>query len=142
MASNTRPQFKHPIRQTEGKEDIGFITAEAVINAVDADPKLAVVMWNVLLIAIRSCVSLRELQQMTDLILMRCWDGTRYLYELFGYALRRSVIEAYTNVSLPDDPERCYSLICQTDLYQVICEYINLDQLGDLDKAVQLYFQK
>ena len=139
MANNR--QFKHPIAQTNVDQNISLIAAEDVVRSTDTSPKVAVTVWNNFRIVIRSYISLQELQKLTEMILMQCWDGEQYLFEMFGYAIRKSVIQVYTNVSLPDDQELCHSLLYQTDLYKTVCEFINPDQLDDLEKAIQLYFK-
>lgn len=67
-----------------------------------------------------------------------CFDketGT-YTPENKDFAVRLCVVDAYTNVDIPDDPEDQYTLLYGTDLIRYVFAAINPDQLDVIMKSV------
>ena len=67
-----------------------------------------------------------------------CFDANTGAYkpELTDFALRMCVIDAYTNVALPDDVALSYVLLYHTDLYDWVRPHINNAQFEVLAEAI------
>ena len=63
-------------------------------------------------------------------------DTGEYTPQKLDFAVRLCVIEAHTNVRLPDDTEHQYRILYGTDLFRTVYEYINHDQYAVMLDAI------
>jgi len=64
-------------------------------------------------------------------------DTGEFLPERMEFAIRLCVINAYTNVRLPEDTEHQYSIIYRTDLWDTVSRYISMAQYNAMVNAIQ-----
>ena len=69
-----------------------------------------------------------------------CFDPEtgEYLPEVFETAKRIAVVNAYTNVRLPEKAEHQYQLLHRTDLWEKVYAAINIDQMLEIEDAVAM----
>ena len=140
MASNSRPQFKHPIRPAgKPSEDLTWIPAETLLASARPDNGLELVRWSGMSITVRKMIGIDEMQQMVGLILDQCWDGECLRKELADFFLRCAVITFFTNVTLPEKREEQYEILYGTDLFHIVRRTICGDQIASVENALKLY---
>ena len=63
-------------------------------------------------------------------------DTGEYMPEVREFATRASVMEAYTNIRVPQNPEHQYQMLYCTDLWDIIINAISGSQYLDLDTSI------
>ena len=140
MASDKRPQFKHPIvRADKTPEELVWITPEELLSAAEPDTGLTQTVWHGLNVIIRKMISMEEAQNLVRVILRQCWNGEEYCVEMVDFQLRCAVITFYTNVTLPEEAEMQYAILYGTDLYDTVRDRINEGQMAAIEGAVGIY---
>lgn len=138
MASNTRPQFRHPLpTMAKSAEELSWITEEMLIKAVTPDKGLRQLNWHGLKVIVRRMISLEEMQRLVDVVWSLCWDGDRLCVELCDFQLKCAVITFFTNVTLPEDAAAQYEYLYGTDLYETVTPYISQSQLAEIQDALR-----
>lgn len=140
MASNTRPQFKHPIpRKNVAAQSEPHVSSEAILDVVNVDDSEKEIIWNGITIVVREMIPLEDLPRFIASVLDVCWVGEYYAKEMVDFVFRCAVIAMYSNVKLPDDSNLKYKLVYGTDLYRAILGNVNRDQVETLKDAVDGY---
>ena len=143
MASNTRPQFKHPIQTAaQNVQELSWITEDMLMAAVGPNDGLRQINWNGLRVIVRSMITLDEMQELVSLVWEQCWDEASVHPELADFLLRRAVIVFYTNVNLPESVEEQYAYLYGTDLYEKVTPCISVSQLKSIEDALKIYLSK
>jgi cobalamin biosynthesis protein CbiD len=96
------------------------------------------VAWNGVEVAVKKALSLEEMMGFVDGVTKSCFalDGGAYLPEVKDFAIKSGLIEAYTNIGLPEDAGRQYNLIYSSDIIQAILEHINRWQFDEMIQAI------
>lgn len=143
MASNGRPQFKHPIPTVKKEpKEFSWVTEEELTGTVTPDTGLSQIVWNGLNVIVRHMICLTEMQNMIDIIRDQCWDGERNRIELMDFQLRCAVVTFYTNVNLPESAADQYDYLYGTDLYETVTQYISKPQLKAIEDALRMYMSR
>ena len=140
MASNGRPQFKHPIptaQQPVG--ELTWITEEELTEKVQPDTSLKQVVWRGLKVIVRHMISLEEMQKLVGIVWEQCWDEARLCRELMDFQLRCAVVTFYTNVNLPAEPAEQYEYLYGTDLYETVRQNISDSQINAITESLKMY---
>lgn len=143
MASNGRPQFKHPL-PTVRKEpkELTWVTQEDLAAAVKPDTGLAEIVWHGLKVIVRHMIGLSEMQNLVDIVWHQCRDEEGLHAELMDFQMRCAVITFYTNVNLPDTAEEQYEMLYGTDLYEAVTQHISQPQLRAVEDALRMYMSR
>jgi len=102
--------------------------------------------WNGLDITVKKRLSLREVMSFVQYIVDNCVrksDG-EYLPEVLDFLINNGVIEYYTNISLPENSERRYDIVCACrPLINCIKQVIDGEQYDELCQAIRskVYFE-
>lgn len=96
------------------------------------------VKWLGLTIEVKNFIGLNEVVQLAEEVAGNSFlaDGEGFIPEVTEFCFRKAVIEHYTNIRLPQNAGKIYDIVFGTDLYHVIREHIDEDQLVDLRSAV------
>ena len=98
------------------------------------------VAWRGLKVTVKNCLPLQEYLALTDRILKDASDGNgNILYELLDFSLRVNIIATYLFVDLPKDAQKLYDIVYRTDLYDLVINSVDTDQVHQLLKAINLY---
>lgn len=65
-----------------------------------------------------------------------CFNGGKYSAWVREYATRRAIIDAYTDINMPEDTKLAFDLIMGTNVYENVVLAINEDQYSMLITAV------
>ena len=143
MASNGRPQFKHPL-PTVRKEpkELVWVTQEDLAAAVKPDTGLAEIAWHGLNVIVRHMIGLSEMQNLVDIVWHQCRDEEGLHAELMDFQFRCAVITFYTNVNLPEDAAEQYEYLYGTDLYESVTPYISKAQLKAIEDSLRMYMSR
>ena len=143
MASNTRPQFKHPIQSTAvaNERDISFVPFENATSVSPPDSGAIQVRWHGVIIIVRKLLSLDEVQTFVRTVLERCWSGEAYVMEAVDFELRVATIVYYSNVMLSSNIDEVYEFVYGTDLYDTVVNYVNEGQLKAIKEAIDAYMK-
>ena len=95
------------------------------------------VEWNGLTIQVKYTISLKDMMTLVDGVVRACFtDEGTYLPEVKNFALKCSIIDAYTNIALPSDIERQYAISEGSGLFEYILPYICHSQVEDITKSI------
>lgn len=91
---------------------------------------------------IKSHLDVSEMVAVHNRILSSMKDENgEYCSERFEYIWRRSIIEAYSDVELPDDADVAY-VICFSELWDGVCDAASADQIDSIFFSIQSKMQK
>ena len=142
MASNSKYQFKHPIpSQEKPVTELSWITREDLLQAAEPQTGLKQVAWRGLKLIVRQMIGIDEMQQLVGTVLDQCWDGEHMRMELLDFNLRCAVIVFFTNVELPEEPEKQYEYLYGTDLYETVLQSISRSQIKAVEEAIKAYMK-
>lgn len=124
------------------------ITAAQLMDAAVAEdgerPEYYYVQYKGVPITIKGGFTLEDALMIARDVADFCFlDGGEYIPELKRFFLRRELIDAVTNIELPDDLSECYELIMNTSLGawvdETFFEYLQVyaDQMPFLLEAIQ-----
>lgn len=104
--------------------------------AVMSNP--AVYPWHGAELVITPTLSLEEMMAYVQSVVESCFseDG-RYLPEIMEFANSKNMLERYTNLRMPQNISKCYSLIYGTDIVEFVREKINPVQFSDIQHAIE-----
>jgi len=85
---------------------------------------------------VRPCVNLTELGSACMTIAESCFKDKQYRAWFREYATRRTVIDTYTDIRMPEDVNRAFDFIMGTDVYEGVVSNIDEDQYTMLITAV------
>lgn len=95
------------------------------------------VEWEGLEIEVKKNLSFSDMMSFVKDVVEACFTSNdTYLPEVKEFAVKASVIEYYTNVALPQSPQKSYDIINCTDLLNVITPNINAQQLTEMYVAI------
>lgn len=124
------------------------ITAAQLMDAAVAEdgerPEYYYVQYKGVSITIKGGFTLEDALMIAGDVADSCFlEGGEYIPELKRFFLRRELIDAVTNIELPDDLSECYELIMNTSLGawvdETFFEYLQVyaDQMPFLLEAIQ-----
>ncbi len=96
------------------------------------------VEWNGLEVTIKKDLSFRETLTFVDSVTKSCFENSSnaYLPEVKMFAIKCCVLEMYANFTLPDNVERKYDLVYNTDAFDMVLQYIDMRQLNEIVDAI------
>ena len=94
--------------------------------------------WNGLEVFIANTIPLNAMMQFVQDVYGGCFmvDTGEYVPEVKDFLIRSSVIEKYTNISLPSNISKRYDILYRTDIYSFVLNYINGDQIDHMFDAI------
>lgn len=90
-------------------------------------------------IKIKRTLSLMEMLQFIENVVSSCVDvdaGT-YTPEVLDFAVKEEILTKYANFRLPNNVEKRYELIYNTDAVEQVKNYIDEEQLNEIRSAIQ-----
>ena len=105
----------------------------------DKEPAEHELEWNGLTITVKKRLGFEDMMRLVDNVTSLCFsaDGA-YLPEVRDFALCCGVIEAYTNLSLPANTEKCYELVsaCRDLVTHIVLDCIDDAQFKAVRQAI------
>ncbi len=103
--------------------------------------------WNGINVEVKNYLSFAEFATFVRTIVNSCYTTKmEYVPEVFTFAVDDALIEAYTNITLPEDNSERYKIIVGTDLVETVVatinEYGNRRQLDDAMSAAKKKIDK
>lgn len=95
--------------------------------------------WNGVEITIINTLPMKEMLTFVDNVVQSCFtqDTLTYIPEVKDFAIKSSLVEMYTNVSLPSNLATRYDMIYRTDLVDTILKSINIAQYSEMFAAIE-----
>lgn len=114
------------------------ISINKLEKAVSKDYEPVIVArWRELDIEVSRALSFEQMLSFVKSVVDLCFDSEEeYLPEVKDFAVKRAIIENYTNVALPQNVQKCYEIIYSSDIVQFIEQYIDEDQFFGMMNAV------
>ena len=115
------------------------VTYETIREAMnDHCPQVEILDWYGVEITVQKIVPFLTMKEIVEDVAGACFndDTGEYMPELMDIALRICVIDAYTNIVLPGDPEEQNRILYGTGLWSGISELIDEDQFSAIQLAI------
>ena len=115
------------------------VTYETIREAMnDHCPQVEILDWYGVEITVQKIVPFLTMKEIVEDVAGACFndDTGEYMPELMDIALRICVIDAYTNIVLPGDPEEQNRILYGTGLWSGISELIDEDQFSAIELAI------
>lgn len=89
-------------------------------------------------IKIRKTLSLKDMLQFVEDVVSSCVDKETGLYspEIKKFSIRSGILTYYANFRLPQNAEKQYELVYNTNAMEQVMHHINLDQLEEILEAI------
>ena len=90
-------------------------------------------------VSVKNRIPFSEMIMIINTVVDMCTDSDtgEVKWEMMNYALKMAVCSSYCNVAVPKNVEVAYSAVCGEDgLYEIIKEYIDADQLGNISDSI------
>lgn len=99
----------------------------------------AAIEWKGLNITIKHNLTLKDMLSFVDAVVKNCFNESNatYMPEIKDFATRSSIIEYYTNISLPSDVEKRYDLLYRSSVLDKIVRHINMQQFDAMIEAIE-----
>lgn len=118
------------------KKKINFERLMSAAELASKRPKK--VIWHTIDITIKYSISLDEYLSLTTAIINSCTDGDGNCALAFiDFATRANIVQAYTNLSLPDNLSALYQVLYSTDLYETVYKNANMAQIDSIVDLVK-----
>lgn len=118
----------------EKTKKISINAFEGVVK--DTYQPVAEIDWHGCELRIKRTLGLSEAMSFVDLCAGVCFGDDGYKPEKLAFAIKTSVVSMYTNISLPENVEKQYDLIYQSDIIPTIMSRINREQYDEIIFAV------
>ena len=113
-------------------------TLVKIVDGINSEPNgyygIEHINWNGLEVEINKTLDFKEAMTFVDNIVSLVYDkeSISYMPELKDIAIRRSVIDLYTNIELPNDINECHRILYETNLFEFVIGKINGRQFNML----------
>ena len=95
------------------------------------------VEWRGETIKVNYMIDFYMAEAIVDSVVAGCFDADgMYNPNNMELALRSLIVMAYTDVELPDDNTAKYAFLFGTDIFQIVVENANSDQLGEIRRLI------
>lgn len=114
------------------------ISINAFEKAVGKDRKKDIsVDWNGMSITVTPRLSFADMMAFIDGVVKSCFtkDGL-YVPEAKDIAIKSNILEMYANFRLPENIEKAYELIADSDAVETVLSYINTNQLQEIVRCI------
>lgn len=113
------------------------IAADVLTKAAEAQMKEETTyVWNGIEITITPTISMRDTLTFVDGVTKMCFsDENEYMPEVKDFAIRGYIVKMYTNLTLTDDIEKQYAILCGSDIVDFVLQHINNEQLKEIVRS-------
>lgn len=88
------------------------------------------VQWHSAQLVVKHSLSINDYIGLVRGIVRDCRpNGGEAAYELFDFSVRLNTVLYYAFVELPEDIERTFYILYNSDLFDVVCKYANTKQI-------------
>ena len=114
--------------------EIKKITAEEIEAAMkDYEPETTTVEWRGLKVVVKKTISFSEAARIVEIVTATCFDPEgEFLPICRDFMWAHEIINAYTNIELPEDAESCVAIMYDADLFDIVISQIDASQYGDM----------
>ncbi len=115
------------------------ISVNAFEEAVkDSYQPTSVIDWHGIELHIKRTLGLAEAMSFVDLCAGVCFgeDENGYMPEKLAFGIKTAIVSMYTNVSLPENVEKQYDLIYNSDIIPTVMSHINREQFDEINTAI------
>lgn len=120
-------------------EKVKIITAEQLLSA-DTKPSHKTLMWHGHAVTVRYLIPLIEVTQFINSVMNSCYDKEHDLFmpDMMDFAFRVNVVSRYASVELPGDINKQYSVLYNTDIFDVIVSNVNSSQIKSIRDSIDI----
>lgn len=100
-------------------------------------PQKTTEQWFDIEVTIRHSLPFAEMLAFANDVVVSCFsDSYGFMPELMDFAVRSNILTRYANFTMPDNLEKRYEFIYNTDAVDFVLGHINMDQLKELISAI------
>lgn len=95
------------------------------------------VQWNGINITVKKSLSVEETMQFVHNVADMCFsEEGEYHPEIMDFAIRCEILTRYANFDLPDNVGKRYWMVYASNVVEVICAHINIEQLSQIKESI------
>lgn len=97
-----------------------------------------VIEWHGIEVTIKPTLSLVDMLEFVTSVTQSCFDlnDAKFMPEFKDAAIRASILEKYTNFTLPTNIEHQYELLYCTDAIDTVLQHVNHNQFNEMINAI------
>lgn len=108
-----------------------------MIQAVKTEDRYTDVEWHGKHIKVKKTIPVADVVRLVDSVTKSMFIGENtYSPETVSFITKCQIIDAYTNVELPEDVNEGVYLVYETDLFDIVRDNASDTQLGDIMDAI------
>ena len=97
-----------------------------------------VIDWHGVEVTVKHTIGLADMMEFVHNAAESCFtESGTFVPEVMDFAIKSNILSRYANFVLPEDLEHRYALIYGSDIVDLVCRYINGDQLKEIMAAVK-----
>ena len=95
------------------------------------------VQWEGIDIHITPTISMKSMIEFVEDVVDSCFrESGDYVPQIMDYAIQENIVTRYSNLALPNDLEKKYELLIDTEIADFICQHINQSQFREILKSI------
>ena len=102
-------------------------------------PETTTIDWHGINVTINHTISLAQMLEFSIEIVEVCFtESGDFMPEVLDFIVKAGVLTRYANFTLPENAEKQYWLVYNTDAVKVVTEHINREQLNEIISAANM----
>lgn len=119
--------------------EIFTITAEQLLRESNA-PSTTTMLWRGHPVTITPLLPLSEVTQFVNSVMSGCYNDKldAMMPEMKDFGFRVNAIMRYAHVDMPDDIDKQYEIVYNTDIFEKVISHVNAAQLRSIEDAIDV----
>lgn len=119
----------------KGVKKISINKFEEVVK--ERFPSMVTESWFDIEVNIKRVLPLTDMLAFANDVVLSCFaDDAGFIPEVMDFAIRSNILTRYANFSLPDNLEKRYELLYNSNAVDFVCQHIDHSQLRELISAI------
>lgn len=119
----------------KNEKKISISSLDKVIK--ESFPDKSTLEWRGIEVAVKPSLEFTEVLEFVGSVVDSCFhEQGGFMPEVMDFAIKSNIISRYTNISLPDRLEHRYEILYNSDVVDVVCQNINMNQLREIAASI------
>lgn len=114
------------------------ISYEVIKSVIGAENDVSKFVWAGLEIEVKRFLTIGEMFDFTNTVFEACFrqDDASYRPEVKDFMIRSCILDAYTNIEIPDDLQTRYDMVYRYEIIPEVMKYVDQNQFNAVLMAI------
>lgn len=114
------------------------ISYEVIKSVIGTENDVSKFVWAGLEIEVKRFLTMEEMFDFTNTVFETCFrqDDSSYLPEVKDFMIRSCILDAYTNIEIPDDLQTRYDMVYRYEIIPEVMKYVDQNQFNAVLMAI------